>query len=258
MFAVFSYDFEQNPDLHLRLANSCVDQLLACVTDVSTSKLWRAKGSVHIISPTMAAYLYPFIALSYASSRTDTSFLSYFASTTPDSEHKRVRLKTALFLQGSALYELEPIKKRLMDHQKVLQLEVAIVDGKVRDDVFCLLVRTHFWMQLGNHRAALSILVHDLRDATSAEAYCTLGGEVVPGKIAQVIGDKYGLRPWSSALFSLPTSAAISRTTSTATTAASKGSMTATTSITRQKSSVDEGVKKRLLEILLEVYMNDG
>jgi hypothetical protein len=80
----------------------------------------------------MAAYLYPIIALSYTSSRTDTSFLSYFASTTPDSEHKRVRLKTALFLQGSALYEPEPIKKRLMDYQKVLQLEVAIVDGKAR------------------------------------------------------------------------------------------------------------------------------
>jgi len=113
-------------------------------------------------------------------------------------------------------------------------------------------------MQLGNHRAALSILVHDLRDATSAEAYCTLGGEVVPGKIAQAIGDKYGLRPWSSALFSLPTSAAMSRTTSTTTAAASKGSMAATTSMARQKSSVDEGVKKGLLEILLEVYMNDG
>jgi hypothetical protein len=113
-------------------------------------------------------------------------------------------------------------------------------------------------MQLGNHRAALSILVHDLRDATSAEAYCTLGGEVVPGKIATAIGDKYGLRQWSSALFSLPTSAAMSRTTSTATAAASKGSMAATTSMARQKSIVDEGVKKGLLEILLEVYMNDG
>jgi hypothetical protein len=132
MFAVFPYGFEQNPDLHMRLANSCVDQLLACVADASTSKLWRAKGSAHITSSTMAAYLYPIIALSYASSRTNTSFLSYFASTTPDSEHKRVRLKTALFLQGSALYEPEPIKERLMGHQKVLQLEVAIVDGKVR------------------------------------------------------------------------------------------------------------------------------
>jgi len=50
----------------------------------------------------------------------------------------------------------------------------------------------------------------------------------------------------------------MSRTTSTATTAASKGNMAAATSMARQKSSVDEGVKKGLLEILLEVYMNDG
>jgi hypothetical protein len=69
-------------------------------------------------------------ASSYASSRTDNSFLSYFASTTPDSEHKRVRLKTVLFLQGSTLYNLKPIKQRLMEHPKVLKLEIAIVHGK--------------------------------------------------------------------------------------------------------------------------------
>jgi hypothetical protein len=105
-------------------------------------------------------------------------------------------------------------------------------------------------MKLGNHRAALSTLVHDLRDATSAEAYCTLGGEVVPGKIAQSIGEKYALQSWSSGLFSLPTSAAISRTTSTG--------ATAVVQMGRQKSMVDESVKKGLLKVLLEVYMNDG
>jgi hypothetical protein len=112
-------------------------------------------------------------------------------------------------------------------------------------------------MQLGNHRSALSILVHDLRDATSAEAYCALSGDVVPGKIAQAIGDKYGLQLWSSTLFSLPTSAAMSRTTSTATIATSKGNTSAVL-MGRQKSGVDESVKKGLLKVLLEVYMNDG
>ena len=38
---------------------------------------------------------------------------------------------TALFLQGSTLYQPEPIKERLMEYQKVLKLEIAIVDGKV-------------------------------------------------------------------------------------------------------------------------------
>ena len=49
--------------------------------------------------------------------------------------------------------------------------------------------------QLGNHRSAFCILVHDMNDSTSAEAYCTLGGEVVPAKTAQQIGQRSGLQP---------------------------------------------------------------
>lgn len=78
--------------------------------------------------------------------------------------------------------------------------------------------------------------MHELRDATSAEAYCTLGGEVIPARVAQTIGEKCGLEVWTAALF--PVSA--------------KG----LTAITRQK-TVDEGVKKELLTVLLEVYMKD-
>lgn len=88
-------------------------------------------------------------ALSYASSRTDNTFLSYFASTTPDSEHKRVRLKTALFLQGSTLYDPAPLIERLREHQKVLKFEIAIVDGKVGVsgcpfNVCCLMLKSTF------------------------------------------------------------------------------------------------------------------
>lgn len=77
-------------------------------------------------------------ASSYASSETSSSFLSYFAGTTPDSEAKRVRLKTVLFLQGSPLYDPAVIRQRLLaadgDSGKgqVLSLEMAIVEGKVR------------------------------------------------------------------------------------------------------------------------------
>jgi vacuolar protein sorting-associated protein 3 len=111
-------------------------------------------------------------------------------------------------------------------------------------------------VQLGNHRSALSILVHDLRDFASAEAYSILGGDVAPGKIAPAIGDKYALQLWSSALFPLPASAAVSRTVSTAT---SKGStLPMPVLMGRQKSGVYEGVKKALLNVPLEVYMNDG
>jgi hypothetical protein len=66
----------------------------------------------------------------------ETSFLSYFASTTPDSEHKRVRLKTILFLQGSTLYDATDARNRLLGAQKILKLELAIVDGKVGHDFF--------------------------------------------------------------------------------------------------------------------------
>ncbi|EEB98820.1 hypothetical protein MPER_01608, partial [Moniliophthora perniciosa FA553] len=52
------------------------------------------------------------------------------ASTTPDSDAKRVRLKTALFLQGSKLYDVRTILERLSPHEKILKFEMAILHGK--------------------------------------------------------------------------------------------------------------------------------
>ncbi|KAF8212185.1 hypothetical protein K438DRAFT_1957954 [Mycena galopus ATCC 62051] len=187
-------------DLHTQLATVCVDQLLDALNDDAVSKLWRTKEST------------------YASSRSESStrtFFLYFAKFTPDSPSKLVRLKTVLFLQGSSLYDAELIRKRLVPRSKrVFSLELAI---------------------LGNHRAALSTLVNDLHDSLSAEAYCTLGGDVVPGKVIQDIcaDTTLGLAIWVSGL-------------------SSKG---------RQKTVdvKDEGLVKRkeLLKILLEVYMSD-
>ncbi|KAF7983156.1 hypothetical protein HWV62_23376 [Athelia sp. TMB] len=195
----------QNPDLHAQLALAYIDQILACASEETTSKLWRAKAS------------------SFSSTRTDmrtttSSFLSYFSNTTPDSEQKRVRLKTLLFLQGSTLYDPAVALSRLKTsgQEKVLSLEIAVLYGKLAD-----------------HPAALSILVHDLRDATSAEAYCTLGGEVIPARVAQSVGEKCGLEVWASALFPVPVKGAGQKV-------------------------VDEGVKKNLLTVLLGVYMKDG
>lgn len=39
-----THSFHKNPDLHVQLALSCIDQLLACLSEEGTSKLWRAKG----------------------------------------------------------------------------------------------------------------------------------------------------------------------------------------------------------------------
>ncbi|KAI0765868.1 hypothetical protein BD413DRAFT_572859 [Trametes elegans] len=197
-----------DPDLHTQLATTYADQVLVCLAEESTSKLWRAKVS------------------SYTSGRSDTPFVSYFATTTPDSEHKRIRLKTILFLQGSTLYDPETIRTRLSPHAKLLKLELAILEGK-----------------LGNHRSALSILVHDLHDSTSAEAYCTLGGEVVPAKTAQTIGERAGLQAWATLVTPLA--------------APGKPARPSAPPLKKTK-TVDEEVKKDLVMILLEVYMSGG
>ncbi|OSD05085.1 hypothetical protein PYCCODRAFT_1362718 [Trametes coccinea BRFM310] len=197
-----------DPELHNQLAATYVDQLLSCLQDESTFKLWRAKAS------------------SYSSGRSDTPFIAYFASTTPDSEPKRLRLKSVLFLQGSTLYDPEAIRSRLAAHAKLLKLELAILEGK-----------------LGNHRSALSILVHDMNDSTSAEAYCTLGGEVVPARTAQTIGERSGLQAWAALVTPLATPGKIPRLGAAP---------------MKKVKTVDEEVKKDLIMILLEVYMSGG
>lgn len=98
--------------------------------------------------------------------------------------------------------------------------------------------------QLGRHRSALQILVNDLSDSTSAEAYCTLGGDIVPPKVAQTIADDSGLQDWVTVLFGLPPPAK-----------GVNGKIAGPTSLTRLK-TVNEELKKELLKILLEVYMD--
>ncbi|KAI0090078.1 hypothetical protein BDY19DRAFT_887852 [Irpex rosettiformis] len=197
----------QDPELHARLASIYVDQLLQCLEDESTSKLWRAKS---------ASY-------SSSSSSTPTSFLSYFASTTPDSASKRTRLKTLFFLQTSKLYDFEAVKARLegvnAEWSRVLALERAVVLGK-----------------LERHREALSLLIHTLHDSASAEAYCTLGGEVIPQKTSQALAERFSIPILAPPLPTRP--AALNQ---------------------RERSiTVDEGLKKELTRVLLDVYMSGG
>ncbi|TCD60728.1 hypothetical protein EIP91_009622 [Steccherinum ochraceum] len=192
-----------NAGLHMQLAESCVNQLLSCLADDSISKLWRAK------------------AASYASSRSDTPYFSYFASTTPDSASKHVRLKTMLFLQGSTLYDSQSILAKLKPHEKMLNLEVAIVQARCGDD-----------------RAALTTLVHTLRDFVSAEAYCTLGGEIIPAKVAQSFGERFGLQPWATLFVPVaPAGVAVAM---------------------KRSRTVEDSRKRELARVLLEVYMAGG
>lgn len=92
-------------------------------------KLWRAKTASFASSPASSA-------TSQHQSQ-QHSFLAYFASTTPDSPAKRTRLKAALFLQTSKMYDAMLIWGLLDggagddERRKVLALERAVVLGKV-------------------------------------------------------------------------------------------------------------------------------
>ena len=82
-----------------------------------------------------------------------------------------------------------------------------------------------------------------MNDSTSAEAYCTLGGEVVPAKTAQQIGERSGLQPWAALVTPLA--------------APGKQPKPGAAPMKRQK-TVDDDVVKNLVMILLEVYMSGG
>lgn len=82
--------------------------------------------------------------------------------------------------------------------------------------------------------------MHNSRDFVSAEAYCTLGGDVIPAKVAQAFGERYGLQPWATLFVPV----------------ALPGKAQAM-GMKRQK-TVDEGRRKALARTLLEVYMDGG
>ncbi|GAB1523925.1 hypothetical protein RhiTH_007076 [Rhizoctonia solani] len=106
-------------------------------------------------------------------------FLLYIANSDAMPGVLDIRIKLALFLQGSSLYNPRSIREKLQNSgiSEIFAYERAIIDGK-----------------LGHHRKALTILVHEVRDSVSAEAYCALGGVVIPPKVANLVGDRRGMQ----------------------------------------------------------------
>ena len=87
------------------------------------------------------------------------SFLAYYTSTTPDSPHKRARLKTILVLSLSGLYDPDAVRRRLDEagekEKGVLVFERALLEGKVGDIRSLLLL---------NHKSTFAfsfLLAHD-------------------------------------------------------------------------------------------------
>ncbi|KAL5523259.1 hypothetical protein ACEPAF_1526 [Sanghuangporus sanghuang] len=210
----------QDRNLHSQLVDVYVGQTLQFINDETTAKLWRAKAS------------------SYASSHNDVPFLLYFASTTPESESRNTRLKTALLLQGSSLYNVEKVLARIREHEKILKIEMAILYGK-----------------LGRHEEAIATLVRDVHDPTSAEAYCTLGGDVIPSKVAWSIGERCGLQRWAALVTnagSPPLGLSASASASVGFTGGSGVGLNGNLKV------ADESTRKELLKVLLGVYMGGG
>lgn len=126
-------------------------------------------------------------------------------------------------LAGSSFYDPDIIRQRLLEGEKILKFELAIIDGK-----------------LSKHRSVFEILVHDLGDSTSAETYCTLGGDIFSSNVARSIANDSGLHDWASTLFSTP-----------------KGTNGKNNARGPTRLKTNEELKKELLKILLEVYMGD-
>jgi len=83
-----------------------------------------------------------------------------------------------------------------------------------------------------------------MNDSASAETYCTLGGDIVPPKVAQTIADDCGLQDWVTTLFGLPPTKGVN----------GQGAV-GPIPVARVK-TVNEDLKKELLKVLLEVYMD--
>ncbi|CAE6405212.1 unnamed protein product [Rhizoctonia solani] len=142
-------------------------------------------------------------------------FLLYIANNDAIPEVLDVRIRLALFLQGSNLYNPRTVREKLQASSisEIFSYERAIIDGK-----------------LGHHRKALTILVHEVHDSVSAEAYCALGGVVIPPKVANSVGDRRGMQPHAWLV--------------------STGS--------RRAAPVTEEKRRELLKTLMEVYTLGG
>ena len=79
-----------------------------------------------------------------------------------------------------------------------------------------------------------------MKDAPSAEAYCSLGGQVVPTKVAVSTAESVGLRDWVEVLFPGQNV---------------KGPSKSSIAPPRL---IDNATKSQLLKLLLEVYLADG
>lgn len=164
------------------------------------------------------------VAHEYATGSYAESFFAHLALASMGSAQDMDRLKLAMLLQGSTVLEHE-VLLNMIAPLPTLVYEKAIILGK-----------------LGRDAEALSLLAITLRDANSAEAYCSQDGEVLSPMLATSIAEDHeALRPFAAML---------SRTHAQRVKAHAKAIAH------REHSSAQR--KEELLKQLLSVYMSNG
>ncbi|KAG8944702.1 hypothetical protein FRC04_001601 [Tulasnella sp. 424] len=207
------------PALSTQLVTSYIERLVSSLEDPEVVRMWRTALTTYTASR----------GTPMDSSMNSVPFLSYL-SKLADHQHALARAKLALFLQGSTQYDLEAIRNRLeaLDSKNLFPLETAIVYGRI-----------------GNHDGALSLLVHSLKDSTTAEAYCTLGGDVIPPKVASAVAHQMSIEPWGQLVTATSPGSGFG-------TAAMRGTTTSSRS-TSVRAPVSEETKKALISTLMRV-----
>ncbi|CBQ71882.1 related to TGF beta receptor associated protein-1 [Sporisorium reilianum SRZ2] len=164
------------------------------------------------------------VAQDYAQGSYAESFFAHLALASDGSPREADRLKLAMLLQGSTVLDYESLLAMIAPLE-LLVYEKAIILGK-----------------LGRDSEALSLLAVTLRDANSAEAYCSQDGEVLSPMLASSIAEDHeALRPFAAML---------SRTY------AQRVKAHARATAQREVSAAQR--KQDLLKQLLSVYMANG
>ncbi|KAG8761503.1 hypothetical protein FRC11_013797 [Ceratobasidium sp. 423] len=149
-----------DPNLHNQLVVRYVDEAIATLEKPGVQSLFSEMAQEYTKLP-------------------PSPFLLHVANNDVMPEALDTRIRLALFLQGSSLYNSRAVREKLQapGANEIFAYERAIIDGK-----------------LGHHRKALMVLVHEVQDSVSAEVYCALGGVVIPPKVANSVGDRRGMQ----------------------------------------------------------------
>uniref|UniRef100_V5GNV1 Uncharacterized protein n=2 Tax=Kalmanozyma brasiliensis (strain GHG001) TaxID=1365824 RepID=V5GNV1_KALBG len=164
------------------------------------------------------------VAQEYTHGSYAESFFAHLALASDGSPRELDRLKLAMLLQGSTVLDHRSLLDMIAPLE-ALDYEKAIIFGK-----------------LGRDSEALSLLAVKLRDANSAEAYCSQDGEVLSPMLATSIAEDHkDLQPFAAML---------SRTYAQRVKAHAKATAQRELSATQRK--------EELLKQLLSVYMANG